>query len=54
VKKVKMQGLMGQKRAACFQRCVGMDAINVVDSTTFEVDKKLGTDYHKRFRNFLL
>ncbi|HSD93796.1 MAG TPA: 4-hydroxyphenylacetate 3-hydroxylase N-terminal domain-containing protein, partial [Syntrophales bacterium] len=54
VKKVKMQRLMGQKTAACFQRCVGMDAINAVDSTTFEMDKKLGTEYHKRFRNFLL
>ena len=49
VKKVKMQRLMGQKTAACFQRCVGMDAINAVDSTTFEMDKKLGTEYHKRF-----
>jgi len=53
VKKVKMQRLMGQKTAACFQRCVGMDAINAVDSTTFEMDKKLGTEYHKRFTNFL-
>ena len=53
VKKVKMQRLLGQKTAACFQRCVGMDAINAVDSTTFEMDKALGTDYHKRFVNFL-
>jgi 4-hydroxybutyryl-CoA dehydratase/vinylacetyl-CoA-Delta-isomerase len=54
VKKVKMQRLLGQQTAACFQRCVGMDAINAVDSTTFEMDKKLGTDYHKRFQKFLL
>ncbi|OAM96196.1 vinylacetyl-CoA delta-isomerase /4-hydroxybutyryl-CoA dehydratase [Pelosinus fermentans] len=54
VKKVKMQRLLGQKTAACFQRCVGMDAINAVDSVTFEMDKKLGTDYHKRFTEFLL
>lgn len=54
VKKVKMQRLMGQKTAACYQRCVGMDAINAVDSTTFEMDQKLGTDYHKRFTQFLL
>ena len=26
IKKVKMQRLLGQKTAACFQRCVGMDA----------------------------
>ncbi|XER14716.1 4-hydroxybutyryl-CoA dehydratase/vinylacetyl-CoA-Delta-isomerase [Sporomusa aerivorans] len=54
VKKVKMQRLLGQKTAACFQRCVGMDAINAVDSTTFEMDQKLGTDYHARFTKFLL
>ena len=31
--KVKMQRLLGQKTAACFQRCVGMDALNAVFST---------------------
>lgn len=54
VKKVKMQRLLGQKTAACFQRCVGMDAINAVDSVTFEMDTKLGTNYHERFKRFLL
>ncbi len=53
VKKVKMQRLLGQKTASCFQRCVGMDAVNAVDSTTFEMDAKLGTKYHDRFMNFL-
>ncbi|MGV8081177.1 MAG: 4-hydroxyphenylacetate 3-hydroxylase family protein [Syntrophales bacterium] len=53
VKKVKMQRLMGQKTAACFQRCVGMDAVNAVDSVTFEMDRKLGTSYHPRFLKFL-
>jgi 4-hydroxybutyryl-CoA dehydratase / vinylacetyl-CoA-Delta-isomerase len=54
IKKVKMQRLMGQKTGACFQRCVGMDAVNAVDSVTFEMDRKLGTDYHERFKRFLL
>ncbi|MEI6608211.1 MAG: 4-hydroxyphenylacetate 3-hydroxylase family protein [Deltaproteobacteria bacterium] len=53
VKKVKMQRLIGQQTASCFQRCVGMDAINAVDSTTFEMDRKLGTRYHERFTKFL-
>ncbi|MDA8441469.1 MAG: 4-hydroxyphenylacetate 3-hydroxylase family protein [Peptococcaceae bacterium] len=53
VKKVKMQRLLGQQTAACFQRCVGMDAINAVDSVTFEMDQKLGTTYHERFVKFL-
>lgn len=53
INKVKMQRLMGQKTAACFQRCVGMDAFNAVDSVTFEMEWDLGIDYHKRFRQFL-
>ncbi|MFZ5642868.1 MAG: 4-hydroxyphenylacetate 3-hydroxylase family protein [Bacillota bacterium] len=53
VRKVQMQRLMGQKTASCFQRCVGMDAINAIDSVTFEMDKKLGTEYYERFRRFL-
>ena len=52
VKKVKMQRLLGQKTAACFQRCVGMDAFNAVYSTTYEVDQKCGTNYHENFRKF--
>ena len=51
--KVKMQRLCGQKTAACFQRCVGMDAFNAVFSTTYDVDKKYGTSYHDNFMNFL-
>jgi len=53
VKKVKMQRLLGQKTASCFQRCVGMDAFNAIWSTTYEVDKKYGTKYHERFRKYL-
>ncbi|MDD3349692.1 MAG: 4-hydroxyphenylacetate 3-hydroxylase N-terminal domain-containing protein, partial [Eubacteriales bacterium] len=52
-KKVKMQRLLGQKTASCFQRCVGMDAFNAEFSTTYEIDKKYGTEYHKRFTNYL-
>lgn len=53
IKKVKMQRLCGQKTAACFQRCVGMDAFNSVFSTTFETDAKHGTHYHENFKKFL-
>jgi 4-hydroxybutyryl-CoA dehydratase / vinylacetyl-CoA-Delta-isomerase len=53
VNKIKMQRLLGQRTGSCFQRCVGMDAINSVDSVTFEMDDKLGTEYHKRFLKFL-
>ena len=51
--KVKMQRLLGQKTASCFQRCVGMDSFNAVYSTTFEVDAAHGTHYHENFKSFL-
>ena len=51
--KVKMQRLLGQKTASCFQRCVGMDAFNAVFSTTYEIDEKYGTRYHENFKKFL-
>lgn len=54
IKKVKMQRLCGQKTAACFQRCVGMDAFNAVYSTAYEIDEKYGTDYFENFKKFLL
>ncbi|SMC60283.1 4-hydroxyphenylacetate 3-hydroxylase family protein [Papillibacter cinnamivorans] len=53
IKKVKMQRLLGQKTAACFQRCVGMDAFNAVYSTAFEIDKKYGTSYFENFKKFM-
>ena len=53
VKKVKMQRLLGQKTASCFQRCVGMDAFNAVYSSTYEIDEKYGTHYHENFKKFL-
>ncbi len=34
VSKVKLQRELGQRTACCFQRCVGLDAINAVFSTT--------------------
>ncbi len=53
VKKVKMQRLLGQKTGSCFQRCVGMDAINALWSVTCEMDQARGTDYHERFRDYV-
>ena len=52
VKKVKMQRLLGQKTASCFQRCVGMDAANAVYSTTYECDQAHGTNYFENFKKY--
>lgn len=53
IKKVKMQRLLGQTTASCFQRCVGMDAFNAVYSTAFETDKNHGTKYFENFIKYL-
>ncbi len=53
VKKVKLLRLLGQKTGTCFQRCVGMDALNTLSSVTYEMDQKLGTEIHRRFTEFL-
>jgi len=53
VKKVKALRLLGQKTGACFQRCVGWDALNAVYSVTWEIDQKNKTCYHARFLKFL-
>ena len=49
----KMQRKLGQNTGTCFQRCVGMDALNSLHSTTFEIDEKHGTNYHQRLLDFI-
>lgn len=49
----RMQRKLGQKTGTCFQRCVGMDAINSLYSTTFEIDGKYHTKYHERLVDFI-
>jgi len=53
VKKVKMMRALGQQTGSCFQRCVGHDGLNSVYSVTYEIDQKMGTDYHKRLVDLL-
>jgi 4-hydroxybutyryl-CoA dehydratase/vinylacetyl-CoA-Delta-isomerase len=49
----KMQRKLGQLTGTCFQRCVGMDALNSLYSTTFEIDEKNNTQYHQRLKEFI-
>ncbi len=53
VKKTKMGRLLGSQTGCCFQRCVGMDAMNALSMTTFDTDARLGTKYNQRFLEFL-
>jgi 4-hydroxybutyryl-CoA dehydratase/vinylacetyl-CoA-Delta-isomerase len=50
----KMQRRLGQLTGTCFQRCVGMDALNSLYSVTFEIDEKNGTSYHERLKAFIV
>lgn len=49
----KMQRKLGQLTGTCFQRCVGMDALNSLYSTTYDIDKDRGTTYHQRLNDFI-
>jgi len=49
----KMQRKLGQLTGTCFQRCVGMDALNALHSVTFEIDARCGTPYHARLLRFI-
>ena len=53
VRQNKMQRRLGQLTGTCFQRCVGMDALNALHSTTYEIDQRHGTPYHQRLLAFL-
>lgn len=50
----RMQRRLGQLTGTCFQRCVGMDAINSIYSLTFEMDRANGTRRHGSFKEFLV
>ena len=53
VKKTDMGRLMGSMTGACFQRCVGMDSLNALSVTTFDIDAQYGTSYHNQFLKYL-
>lgn len=53
IRKVRMLRAIALRTGTCYQRCVGFDALNAIYSTTYDMDEKLGTDYHKRFLKYL-
>ncbi len=53
IRQNKMQRRLGQLTGTCFQRCVGMDALNALFSTTYEMDQAHGTAYHQRLKDFV-
>ncbi|MFZ5571133.1 MAG: 4-hydroxyphenylacetate 3-hydroxylase family protein [Thermodesulfobacteriota bacterium] len=53
VKKTKMGRLLGAHTGCCFQRCVGMDALNALSIVTYDIDARHGTSYYQRFLKYL-
>jgi 4-hydroxybutyryl-CoA dehydratase / vinylacetyl-CoA-Delta-isomerase len=53
IKKSKMGRLIGSLTGCCFQRCVGMDALNALSITTCSLDAGGGTEYNRRFLSYL-
>ncbi len=49
----RMQRRLGQLTGTCFQRCVGMDALNALHSVTYEIDAVHATPYHARLIEFI-
>lgn len=52
-KRAEMALLSSQKLGTCNYRCVGCDVLNSLASVTWEIDQKKGTDYNKRFKEYL-
>jgi 4-hydroxyphenylacetate 3-monooxygenase/4-hydroxybutyryl-CoA dehydratase/vinylacetyl-CoA-Delta-isomerase len=53
LKKQQMTRLLCHRVGGCIQRCMGIDAINALSVITYEMDQALGTDYDRRFRDYL-
>ena len=49
---LRMMRLLGRE-VGCIARCVGSDALRTMFVTTYEIDKKYGTEYHKSFKEYL-
>jgi 4-hydroxybutyryl-CoA dehydratase/vinylacetyl-CoA-Delta-isomerase len=53
VTKSKMGRGLGAYTGSCFQRCVGMDALNTLSIVTYDIDQKYDTEYNRRFLKYL-
>lgn len=53
IKKVQMLRLIAHETGTCFQRCVGFDGLNAVYMTSYDTDKRYGTEYFARFCDYL-
>jgi aromatic ring hydroxylase len=53
MQKQKMIRLLAQRVGGCIQRCMGYDALIALSVGTKEIDDKYGTEYNRRFIDYL-
>jgi 4-hydroxybutyryl-CoA dehydratase/vinylacetyl-CoA-Delta-isomerase len=53
VKKAEAGTFTSEMLGTCIYRCAGYDALHSLASTTWEMDRDLGTEYHTRFLKYL-
>lgn len=53
IAKANMGCFVAEKLGTCMYRCVGLDCLHALWATTWEMDQNLGTEYHKRFLEYL-
>jgi 4-hydroxybutyryl-CoA dehydratase/vinylacetyl-CoA-Delta-isomerase len=53
VKKAEAGTFTAENLGTCIYRCVGYDAFHALASTTWEMDRDLGTEYYPRFIEYL-
>ncbi len=53
MKKQEMTRVLCQRVGGCIQRCMATDTMNAMGVVSKEIDDAKGTDYHKRFLEFL-
>jgi 4-hydroxybutyryl-CoA dehydratase/vinylacetyl-CoA-Delta-isomerase len=51
--KIRMLKFISQRIGGCYMRCTGMDAISSVGIEAYNCDKKHGTNYFERLKNFV-
>ncbi len=53
VARVKVNRKTANYVGTCHQRCTGLDCLSTLAIVTYDIDKKYGTEYYKRFTEFL-
>jgi len=51
--KQKLIRLLCHRTGGCIGRCMGTDALHALSIVTYEIDEENGTEYHKRFLDYL-